>query len=110
DYVIHNDGDLDDLRREVEYLLSRFLRIPPRTDAPILDDVVDEVVDDVVEEIEAELEPDEAELDTVSGQPIGEASGRPLEVATASVELPVVPIMPIMPAMAPVTAAVRSPA
>lgn len=100
DYVIHNDGDLDDLRREVEYLLSRFLRIPPRTDAPILDDVVDEVV----EEIDAELELDDAELDTVSTQPIGEVTSRPLEVATASVELPV------MPAMAPVPAPARSPA
>src|SRR5690606_13848868 len=30
DYIIHNDGDLDDLRREVEYLMSRFLRIAPR--------------------------------------------------------------------------------
>jgi len=29
-YIIHNDGGIDDLRREVEYLLSRFLRIPPR--------------------------------------------------------------------------------
>jgi dephospho-CoA kinase len=27
-YIIDNDGDLDDLRREVEYLLSRYLRIP----------------------------------------------------------------------------------
>jgi hypothetical protein len=26
-YIIENDGDLDDLRHEVEFLLARFLRV-----------------------------------------------------------------------------------
>lgn len=99
DYVIHNDGDLDDLRREVEYLLSRFLRIPPRTEPPIHHDLVEEVV----EEIDAELELDESEIDTVASEPVLEAA-RPLEVATASVELPVTP------AVAPAAAPARAPA
>lgn len=30
DYIILNDGDLDDLRREVEYLISRYLKLPSR--------------------------------------------------------------------------------
>lgn len=30
DYIIHNDSHLDDLRREVEHLITRFLRLPPR--------------------------------------------------------------------------------
>ena len=30
DYIVVNDGDLDDLRREVEYLISRFLKLPTR--------------------------------------------------------------------------------
>lgn len=30
DYVINNDGDVDDLRREVELLISRYLRMPSR--------------------------------------------------------------------------------
>jgi dephospho-CoA kinase len=85
DYVIHNDGDLDDLRREVEYLLSRFLRIPPRTDAPMLDEVV--------EEIDAELELDESEVDTLAPETVvAPAPTRPLEVATPIVELPVPPV------------------
>ncbi len=29
DYVVHNDGSLDDLRREVEAMLSRFMKLPP---------------------------------------------------------------------------------
>lgn len=29
DYVIENDGSVDDLRREVEFLLARFLRLEP---------------------------------------------------------------------------------
>jgi hypothetical protein len=42
-YIIDNDGDFDDLRREVEHVLSRYLKIPgeqasaepaPTTDAP----------------------------------------------------------------------------
>jgi dephospho-CoA kinase len=105
DYVIHNDGDLDDLRREVEYLLSRFLRIPPRTDAPLLADLVDEVV----EEIDAELELEESEIDTLSPQPEAAAESRPMEVATASAEVPVSPVMPVMPVMAP-AASIPSPA
>ncbi len=28
DYIIHNEGTFDDLRREVEYLISRFLKMP----------------------------------------------------------------------------------
>ena len=79
DYIIHNEGDLDDLRREVEYLLSRFLRLPPRADktrelelelgaaqldADELD--ADEVEPEELELDEAELELDEAELDTLA--------------------------------------------
>lgn len=30
DYIVVNDGNLDDLRREVEYLISRYLRLPSR--------------------------------------------------------------------------------
>jgi dephospho-CoA kinase len=30
DYIVLNDGDLDDLRREVEYLISRYLKLPSR--------------------------------------------------------------------------------
>jgi dephospho-CoA kinase len=30
DFIIVNDGNLDDLRREVEYLISRYLRLPSR--------------------------------------------------------------------------------
>jgi dephospho-CoA kinase len=30
DYIIHNDGSLDDLREEVERMISRFLKLPPR--------------------------------------------------------------------------------
>jgi dephospho-CoA kinase len=84
DYVIHNDGDLDDLRREVEYLLSRFLRIPPRTDTPLLDESV--------EEIEAELELDESEIDTLYPEAVSEEPTRPIEIGSAElpgVELPV---------------------
>ncbi len=83
DYIIHNDGDLDDLRREVEYVVSRFLRIAPRTDAPLLDDVV---------ELEEEVElVDEAELDTLSPDAVAEVPTRPLDVPLPSqaVELPV---------------------
>ena len=29
DYIIYNNGSIDDLRREVEALISRFLKIPP---------------------------------------------------------------------------------
>ncbi len=29
DYIVENNGNLDELRREVEFLMSRFLRIPP---------------------------------------------------------------------------------
>jgi dephospho-CoA kinase len=29
-YIVVNDGNLDDLRREVEYLISRYLRLPSR--------------------------------------------------------------------------------
>ena len=56
DYVIHNDGDLDDLRREVEHLLSRFLRLPPRASE---------------EDVEAELI-DESEIDTLSPEEVEE--------------------------------------
>jgi hypothetical protein len=34
DYVIVNDGDHDDLRREVEFLLARFLRVGPLRPLP----------------------------------------------------------------------------
>jgi dephospho-CoA kinase len=34
DYVIVNDGDLDDLRREVEFVLARFLRVGPLRPMP----------------------------------------------------------------------------
>jgi dephospho-CoA kinase len=58
DYIIHNDGDLDDLRREVEHLISRFLRLPPRDEA----------------EMEAEPELlDESEIDTISPEEVEEA-------------------------------------
>jgi dephospho-CoA kinase len=57
DYIIHNDGDLDDLRREVEYLISRFLRLPPRAE--------DEI------EVEPELI-DESEIDTLSPEEVEE--------------------------------------
>ncbi len=30
DYIVVNDGDVDDLRREVEYLISRYLKLPSR--------------------------------------------------------------------------------
>lgn len=30
DYIVVNDGNLDDLRREVEYLISRYLKLPNR--------------------------------------------------------------------------------
>ena len=35
DYIVENNGNLDELRREVEFLMSRFLRIPP--EAPSVD-------------------------------------------------------------------------
>ena len=58
DYVIHNDGDLDDLRREVEHLISRFLRLPPRA---------------TEEDIEAEPELiDDSEIDTLSPEEVEE--------------------------------------
>jgi dephospho-CoA kinase len=78
DYIIHNDGDLDDLRREVEYLLSRFLRIPPRADVPLLDEVV--------EEIDAELEIDESEIDTLSPEQVAEQPTRPLDVTSLAAD------------------------
>lgn len=59
DYIIHNDGDLDDLRREVEHLISRFLRLPPRS--------TDEEL-----EAEPELELDESEIDTLSPEEVDE--------------------------------------
>jgi dephospho-CoA kinase len=58
DYIVHNDGDLDDLRREVEYLISRFLRVPPRSSEEEL--------------VEAELELDESEIDTLSPEEVEE--------------------------------------
>jgi len=94
-YIIHNDGDLDDLRREVEYLLSRFLRIAPRTDTPLLEDVV---------ELEEEVElVDESEIDTLSPNLMAEQPTRPIDVPipTQAVELPV--SMP-MPAASPLAA------
>jgi dephospho-CoA kinase len=33
DYVLYNNGGLDDLRREVEHLISHFLRLPPSSAA-----------------------------------------------------------------------------
>jgi dephospho-CoA kinase len=30
DYVVQNDGSMDDLRREVEFMISRFLKMPAR--------------------------------------------------------------------------------
>jgi dephospho-CoA kinase len=95
-YVVHNDGDLDDLRREVEYLLSRFLRIAPRADAPLLDEVV--------EEIEEELVLEESEIDTVSPEAAAEEPTRPLDVPHRAVELPVSAPVPaaVQPAPQPV--------
>ena len=56
-YIIHNDGDVDDLRREVEHLISRYLRLAPRDEHAAL------------EEIE-EVEPlSEAEIDTLAPEP-----------------------------------------
>lgn len=43
DYIIENNGSLDDLRREVEFLMARFLRIPsesPRPDATLTGAVI----------------------------------------------------------------------
>jgi dephospho-CoA kinase len=57
DYIVHNDGDLDDLRREVEYLISRFLRMPPRSTDQEL-------------EVEPEVEIDESEIDTLSPEEV----------------------------------------
>jgi dephospho-CoA kinase len=34
DYIVYNDGSLDDLRREVEQLVSRFLKIPAESAEP----------------------------------------------------------------------------
>jgi dephospho-CoA kinase len=120
DYVVHNDGDLDDLRREVEYLLSRFLRLPPRADHHArldqldqlgqLDtnavdplEVAEEVAEEVVEEIEAELELeiDELEIDTLSPEEVDTLS--PDEVAeqpTAPIDVPAT--TPAAPSPAPV--------
>ena len=58
DYIIHNDGELDDLRREVEHLISRFLRLPPRSG----DSAVGVEIEAVLELDPAlELEPTELE-------------------------------------------------
>ncbi|MCX4242380.1 dephospho-CoA kinase [Paraliomyxa miuraensis] len=34
DYIVENDGSLDDLRREVEFLMARFLRLSPSAQRP----------------------------------------------------------------------------
>ncbi|PRQ04032.1 Dephospho-CoA kinase [Enhygromyxa salina] len=78
DYIIHNDGDVDDLRREVEYLVSRFLRIPPRAD------LREASIDEVIEEIEPELELDESEIDTLSPEEVIEEPTAPLETEPAA--------------------------
>jgi dephospho-CoA kinase len=73
DYIIHNDADLDELRREVEYLISRFLRLPPRTDSSI----------EAEAEVEAEpdFELDESEIDTLSPEEVSH------EAPTAEIDL-----------------------
>ncbi|MCA9710470.1 MAG: dephospho-CoA kinase [Myxococcales bacterium] len=38
DYIIENNGNLDELRREVEFLMARFLRIPTHRAMPSEDD------------------------------------------------------------------------
>jgi hypothetical protein len=77
DYIIHNDSDLDELRREVEYLISRFLRLPPRTDSSI-----DAEVDAEVEvEAEPDFELDESEIDTLSPEEVSH------EAPTAELDL-----------------------
>ncbi|WP_106089566.1 dephospho-CoA kinase, partial [Enhygromyxa salina] len=90
DYIVHNDGDLDDLRREVEYLLSRFLRIPPRADQRVragedpleVVEVLDaelEVVEELEDEIEAEI--DEVEVDSDSAEEVGSEPANPSQAA-----------------------------
>ncbi|RMG96498.1 MAG: dephospho-CoA kinase [Deltaproteobacteria bacterium] len=37
DYVVENDGDLDDLRREVQFLVSRYLRVDDAPARPVLE-------------------------------------------------------------------------
>ncbi len=75
DYIIHNDGDLDDLRREVEHLISRFLRLPLRS-------IQTEI------EVEPELELDESEIDTLSPEEIVEEPTAKMDLSEPAVEGP----------------------
>ncbi|KIG14680.1 Dephospho-CoA kinase [Enhygromyxa salina] len=86
DYVVHNDGDLDDLRREVEYLLSRFLRIPLRAEQRVHtgEDPLEvvEVLDAELEVVEVDEVLDEAEIDTLSPEEVANEPTSPISVAS----------------------------
>ena len=78
-YIVHNDGNLDDLRREVEQLITRFLRIPPRETATVVpSDPEIEAELDALTPI-AIIDPPTRELGRVADAPAssgaGEASG-----------------------------------
>lgn len=74
-YIIHNDGNQDDLRQEVEYLISRFLRLPPRREPGTHDHV------DAAGAVSA---PPESEIDTLSPEEVDEQPTAEMQVPTGA--------------------------
>ena len=81
DYIVHNDGDLDDLRREVEHLISRFLKLAPRSDEQAIE--IDPDLEPVLEIEEAEI--DESEIDTLSPEEVAEEPTQKLPLGPSSI-------------------------
>lgn len=78
DYVVLNDGDLDDLRREVEYLISRYLKMASRDERAIEADMLDVLPSESAPAIHDDRS---AELDV---HPTGRMGARPSPARTGA--------------------------